>query len=358
VFAVSTVMRLVVNVALLVVLGCVDTPRLHEPDIEASHVEIKDMPGGFVPKLDVLVLLDDSVAMLPYQQRVATLAPLLARRLGELTSQWVDIQIAVTGNDGQFRPAGDAAYLRDTWAYDYTHAASFDGPLVDALARLLHTDAATAAPAQPLEAMVRALERNALFVRDDAAFAVVIVSASDDASPLPTGEYVRWMQAFAGDSSGWFRKPVIAIGIHPQPTPRLDEYYAALDAVMPAIVTPIDATDYAPAIAQLQPLVRSHLVGGPCLESLHDLDPAGAGFQHECTMHVRLGDALRTVPECSATAPPTERSIDAWVSAPAPACWELVPDYYNCFYGSGMTIRFRGYTSFSHPAYRLECRTR
>jgi hypothetical protein len=345
---VSRSVRLVAIIAAL--CACIDTPPLHEPEVQSSHVEIKDLPGGLRPQADVLVVIDDSIAMLPYRERIDVLGRQLGAALADFPRHWFDVQIAVTGNDGRFR-----GMLAEAWHYDYSQDKSFTGELADAVYDLVKTDSFVTGPPQPLEAMRRALERNGLFVRDNAQLVVVTISADDDASPLAVDDYVSWTRALAGDAQGWSPKLVTMIGIYPEDAPRLAAYYGALTRNVRSISTPLDE-DFGTAIANVRPLARTHL-GLACLENLDDLDPLAAGFQHECTLHVYLDDELLRVPECGAAAE-LEIAPDAdWSSRPSPPCWELEHEPY-CYGSRPMTWRWRGYTNLSHPPFRLECRTR
>jgi hypothetical protein len=339
--------------------ACVDTPPLHEPETESSHVSIRELPPSRPAKLDVLVVVDDTIAMAPHEDRMATLPALLADKLGWMTRNWVDLQVAVTSNDGQFHrlPGSPSSFLTDAWDFDYTRRHNFPGTLAEALTTLMTSGGARSGPNQPLESMRRALEGNSQFVRDDAAFTVIVISASDDASPLPVSDYVDWMRKLAGqlDGEGWGRKPVRVIGIHAQGSPRLDEYYRLLGTNV-AIATPIDNVDLGHALSLLPPIPRS-LLGPPCLEH-DDLDPIAPGFQYDCVMSVFVGGEMRSVPECSASERALERSDGASQSAaPAPPCWYVAADRQNClqpFHKLGLA----GYNGWGSPAARFECRAR
>jgi hypothetical protein len=334
--------------------GCIDTAAMHEPDIQSSHVAVQEMWGGFRPKLDVLVVIDDSIAALPYEQRFATIAPLLTQRVGELTRDWMDVQIAVTGNDGRFRTLSDSgtSILADAWHFDYVHHTSFAGSLGAALVDLIDRES-NAAATQPLEAMRSSLEHHSPFVRDGAMLAAILISANDDASPLEVAEYARWTRGLAGDDSGWARKPVAMIGIHPEQSPRLDAFYAALATTITVTRVSID-DDYTAAIADLRPRFRTHL-GAACIEA-GDFDATIAGTQYDCAMQVTFDDSARVLPACT-PAVIEDRASDITAFAPPPACWQLVDDAISCAQ-DGLAIRFFGYNQISHPAYRLECRTR
>ncbi|HEY5925381.1 MAG TPA: hypothetical protein VIV11_27040 [Kofleriaceae bacterium] len=347
-------MRLIM-IALLV--GCVDTPPLQEPVVEASHVEIKQWPQGNVPKLDILIVVDDSVAMVAHRDRVATIAPPLVSTLRRFAEGWTNLRIVVSSNDGRARrlPGMEHRYLVDAIGLDYARTQNYAGTLEDALAALIDVGTESDGPSQPLEGMRRSLETNSEFLREDeAALVIVMISARDDASPLPVADYVQWMEAATGTGSSW-RRSILVAGIYPEGSSRLDEYLEAIHTYR--FVAPIEAADFTPALA-----VFDHFVwqpGVPCLESeLLDLDTSTPGLQYDCSVMANVNDAWRAIPRCAA--PPIENAIDQPFPAPlpSPACWSLRSDTQSaCRNSDRLRLDLDGYTYVTHPAFRFECVT-
>lgn len=340
------------RVGLLVGLGaCIDTPRLAEPVIESSRVDIREVPEGRPPPLDVLIVVDDTPAMAPYRDRVATMPPMLARTLRSFVAGWADLRIAVASNDGRLRrlPGIDDPFLVDAYELDYTHHTNYAGTLEDALATLMDVGASNEGPSQPLEAIRRSLETSSQFLREPSAFALVVITASDDASPLPVIDYIEWMERVT--EGRWWR-PFSAAFIYNAPAPRLDTYYAT-------VRTPLADGDYERAFRAIGRTWGGW--GTPCLEfEPLDRDPLTPEVEPACTLSVMLAGEQRPVPECGATAPVIDRSdVASPPAGPAPACWSIRSDPFNCTWSKHHdTLRLNGYTDFIHPAYRFECQAK
>lgn len=343
-------MRVMMIVAvLLAASACIDTPQLGEPEIEQSRVEIKELPALGIAKIDVLIVLDDSVAMEAYRDRLATLPDLVAQGVERFAGSWSDMHVAVASGDGRLRrvPGTGDAYLTGVRDYDFSNRTNYTGTLRAALATMMNVDALRDGTSQPLEAMRNALETAGDFMRDDAKLTVVLVSAADDASPLPVADYAAWTGRLA---QSWSRGVEIA-AIYPPSSPRLDEYVHSVRS-FPA---PIDG-DLRPALRALE--LEWGGWGSPCMESepVRIAEPPVA--RYDCTMSVQIGDELRSVPPCEARATTV---LDEASSVPTSACWALRADPYNCYsYPNRPALRLElnGYSTEHHPAFRFECRTR
>lgn len=346
-------MRSVSVIAVLLGLAtsaCVDTPRMEEPEVESSHVRVREVPEAPVTKLDLLIVVDDTAAMARYQDRLALASDALADELDVLARNWTDLRVAVVANDGLLRrlPGSDEAFLVDSIDFAYRHEQNHPGTLRDAVKALMNVGVSNPGPSQPLEAMRHALESHSEFLRDEAVLAVVTIGATDDASPWPVADYVQWTKAATGGS--WHRS-LVAVSINAGTTPRLDEYRAA---VFQPPMTSID-DDFGPAFQRLG--ARWGWGVGGCLEeALADVDPMTPGLQPDCSLHVVVDEELRPLPPCT-VATDLGRAVEETSTLPAPACWSLTPDPQNCFYGPSpnYALEFHGYTNSNHPAYRFEC---
>src|SRR5262249_53621367 len=135
-------------------------------------------------------------------------------------------------------------------------------------------------------------------LRDATLLAIVIVDASDDASPSPVADYVDWLRGLKGE--GVFVSTITA-----QPSPRLDEVVAAFPGW--SVTTPVDAADYGPAIAAFGSLETS-ILPGICLTA--------AGPPYDCSVTAEIHGAERVLEPC-------DGNDDL-------LCWQLVPSGVQC----------------------------
>jgi hypothetical protein len=352
-FAVSHIVRFIA--VLVATAACIDTPPLAEPVMESSRVAVIDMNELPVPKLDLLIVIDDTTAMTPYRERVATIPRVITDALESFERGWTDLRVAVTSNDGRFRslPDSEASVLVDARELDFTHHRNYAGTLEAALARMMDVGSANPGPSQPLDAAVRSLENHSSFLRDDAMLVILMISASDDASTAPVADYMEWMRRATSDS--WSRR-FIATGIHPTDATRLHDYYAAV--LGGARITPIEGDNYAPALATLS---SRRWGGSPCLYAVPlDVDAETPGMQLDCALSVELDGATRPIPECAPVSPFGDR-IDQQPSSldPTSACWAVRTNPFSCGFRDdpGYQLTLSGYTDVTHPRYHFECRT-
>jgi hypothetical protein len=211
--------------ALLLLLASCASSELTEPVVERDVVEVKQIPVGQVPQLDVLLVLDDSPRSEANRANLEGMLPDLAEVLASRTIDgWVpvDLHLGVittdagcggddVGDDGDLQsvrhlvgqdPAGAPvdlgteacamlggdAFITNTGAPDGSRVTNVEGSLADAIACLASVGVDGCEFDQPLEAMRRALTKakdgtgNHGFLRDDALLMVVIVTDADDCS--------------------------------------------------------------------------------------------------------------------------------------------------------------------------------
>jgi hypothetical protein len=353
VFAVSHVVRFIA-VLLATAAACVDTPPMAEPIVESTHVEIKELPAERAPKLDVVVFVDDTLPMSAYEHRLAEIPRLLANALESTGGGWIDLRLAVTSNDGTFHrlPGSESSYLTRSLDFNFRVWQNFEGSLEDALRSLIAVNAHSEGPSQPLDAVRRALERNSRFVREDAGLGILIVTASDDASPWPIADYATWLTSIVGGS--WHR-PIVVEAVYPQPAPRLDE----LTNEAPRFyATSIDSLNYSSAVTGVTFAAAARGWGGaPCMDgAVLDRDPITPGLQYDCVLSVYIDDELRPVPQCFGVSKGDFIDHAFGSALPTSACFSLPKDP-KCSGPSMLGFQLHGYTNSTHPAFHLECRT-
>jgi len=139
-------------------------------------------------EVDILLVVDDSCSMEPYQEQLATSFESFVRFLDESRTAW---HIAVNTTDVDEHEG----QLVDFIAWDDEDAA-------DAFAAAVNVGTEGAGFEMGLEAARRTLEADASgFVRDEAAFSAIFVSDEEDASPLAVAEYIRTFEALKGARS-------------------------------------------------------------------------------------------------------------------------------------------------------------
>jgi hypothetical protein len=338
------------------VAACVDTPPMAEPFVESSHVEIKDIPGSAIPKLDLVVFIDDTLPMSAYQDRVAQIPRLLANALESTGGGWIDLRLAVTSNDGTFHrlPGSDSSYVTRSLDFNFRLWQNFEGSLEDVLTSRMAVNRRSEGRSQPLEAVRCALERNSRFLREDAGLGILIVTASDDASPWPVANYATWLKSITGGS---WRRPIILDAIYPQPAARLDEL-TSMAPRLGAYATSIDSSNYISAIKDVTFAASGSGWGShPCMDGAPvDRDSITPGAQYDCVMSVYVDDEIRPIPQCF------ELSKTDFIDQPSPsavptsACFSMPVDP-KCSGPLRLTVALHGYTNSTHPPFRLECRT-
>lgn len=318
-------MRHAIAIALLLA-ACADDPPPSGPAI-TSQVDYHEIPAQPAQQLDLLVVIDNTAAMAPYQDRIAVVPTMIDAVVARVYHGLTNVHVAVTTNGGAI-----GSVLSDVTAWDGTHATSFQGSLADALAPLVSVGTSNTGPSQPLAAMHSALTTPQGFLRDNAYLAVVTITASDDASPA--FDYVTFLKGLKTDPAN-----VIVSGVYPQPSGTLDAFYAAFPNRN--TVVSIDNGEYSPAFEQIGQLYRTTL-GAPCYTPPLDIDPVTPGDQFECDVSAwDEGIELATLPACNGADPTTG------------TCWEY-QSYPGCPAGTAF-FHMRGLWSLFHPTIHIQC---
>lgn len=305
------------------------------PPLTASHVETFEWPGIGHPRMDVLFVIDDTAAMAPYADRTAAMLRAVERLWPDPTSfAMPDLQVAVATDTGELHvaPVVHGAWVVDEHQRDLsgTRLTNYDGALGDAIAALGAVGTGGMA-VQPLQNTRVALEANPSFVRSDAYLAIVIVSASDDASTLDPTSIATWAKGLKPDPT-----EVVGGGVFPASATRLASFVAQFPNRGQTVS--IDAPDYTPAIALLSQLFRIDL-GVPCLDEPMDIDPATPGAQYDCTVELVGEDGtIEDVPPC-----------------PGSRCWTYRPDPLNCVETPGGRFDVAPFSWPLMPTMRGQC---
>ncbi|HUS33658.1 MAG TPA: hypothetical protein VMZ53_34390 [Kofleriaceae bacterium] len=316
-------------IAITLLVGCTDEPAPSGPTA-TSHIQVADYLEHAPPLLDVLIVVDNTQAMAPYQAKLPRLAADLSTAIHSLARDMADIRIAATTNGGALSPV-----LSDHSDWFGVHSPSFTGSLESALTPLVDVGATASGPSQPLAAMRTALESSPAFLRPRASLVIVTMSATDDASP--SFDYVSFAKAAKSDPAN-----VMVIGIYPPGSTNLDAFHHAFPNRN--LVTSIDADDYAPAFADLPRLHRTTLEGS-CMYQPADVDLEAPGAQIDCVaMAYDDGAEIARVPMCEG-GPPTTGS-----------CWELVAGATSGCSDGSLAFELRGLWTWSlRPAIQLQC---
>jgi hypothetical protein len=314
-------------------VGCTETHN-GSGIVATSKVETFDIPGAVPTAFDVLFVVDDSPAMATFTDRVIALGPALERATNLAPSGMLDLHVAAikaTG-DGAFDVGLiDGAFVIDVHAPDGTRTQNFDGSLGTAIARLLATGAASTGPSQPLEVARRALGTGNDFIRTTAKLAIVIVTATDDASPDAPESYARFLHGMHTDPND-----VIVTTIDVGPAPRLTQ----LVAQFPSRSTTVDlaAGDLNQGFDLLDAL-QKETTFHPCLKTPADVDPTAPGAQYDCALATVREDGVETVlAPCDAGFPG--------------ACWRLAVDA-ACT--PSVALDVRGFAGTWRPRVRGQC---
>lgn len=252
------------GVRILVLLAfasaCFETEdiQLGEPTVSRA-VQLEFPISGTAP-FDILVVVDRSPAMVAHAENVAANLP---RMIEWARFPNMHLGVIAADGDGSFETAAavDGEHIVDLELTDGTHLRNYEGTLADVFATLAapQGDGGTA---RPLEALRRALTSHPTFRRADAFLLVVVLSASDDASPDAPETYVDFVTSLApeGRIAVSAAMPVGDCGT----APRLAAFTSAFEDR--ALVHGICEPDLSRLLALASP--KTTLAGPPCLPAL------------------------------------------------------------------------------------------
>lgn len=312
-------------VLLFVIAACTSDPPPPSGPGVTSHITSFEVPAASAPKLDLIVALDDTMPMAAYADRLVALGHTLAAGPSR------DIHFVLTTTTGYEE-------LESTPHYFAPPTQNFSGSLDDALANAFTLDLDKTAPPALLANMqsrVSTLPVNN-FVRDDAYLAVLIVSASDDASA--TSDYAAWIKSLKPAAPD----RIIVAAIAPASAPNIDALLAAFPNRTARVA--ITNSDWSAAIDAINSLYKTTL-GVVCMPEPIDLLPDVAGAQIDCSVSgFDETNIEHVLPMCTDEAKP---------------CWSIDRDPQICFEPEPSKLSLGGgFAWFYHPAIRGQCVTK
>lgn len=321
-------------VMVTVLAGCM-WQSADPPPLTASHVEEFEWPGIVPPKMDVVFVIDDTAAMAPYVDRVAGMLRGIEGLWANASSYVMpDLQIAIVTDTGQLHgaPPVHGAFVIDEHRRDLSglRQRNYDGTLGDAIAAVGAVGTGGTIE-QPLQAVRTAIEANPALVRSDAYLAIVIVSATDDASTVAPASAAAWAKGLKADPNA-----IVVGGVFPASATRLASFVSQFPNR--AQTVSIDAPDYAPAIVLLARLYNIDF-GVPCLDQPMDVDPQTPGVQLDCAVEL-VGE---------------DGSVEVEPPCPGPRCWTYRPDPMNCVTTVGGRIDVAPFSWPLMPTMRGQC---
>jgi hypothetical protein len=279
-------------------------------------------------KVDILFVVDDTPAIAPHRDAIATGIADIARTLTN-APQAISLHagfVRAGSCDATTRGAAcgiraPEQFARAEWCNTMTNV---PGTLADAFSCLADLGAGDCAPAQPLSAALAALTGSPRagwegFLRRDAYLLIVVVAAEDDASaqggtPTPVAELAARAKSLKADPS-----QVLVSAIGPGgcaagdvPGPRLLEFVQSFGAN--GLYVGLCGEPLTAAVQRVGEFTNQGLAP-PCVANVRDTDVVMPGVQPNCTL-VRIsadasGRTVSTViPSCDDGAPP---------------CWRLLP---------------------------------
>jgi hypothetical protein len=315
--------------------ACVDSAPSGSGIEGVSHVEVHELPAFGPPKLDVVFVVDDTIAMEPYQERLAGLPAVFEQTFLVTLAGQVDMHVAVATSTGGLRriPSVGSAYMSIRTEYDLARITNFTESFRTTFEKLSVVAASSTGANQPLDAARRVVEANPDgLLRPSVPLAIVLVTASDDASSEAVSTYADIFESSKGDPGN-----VMVIALAAGSTPRLDELFAALPNRYRVSSL---ADDYQPALDHLGQMIKT-ILPGLCWNA-SDVDPATPGAQYDCTFTATIRGAQRVLPPC-------ELPGDQF-------CWSLVPSDHGCAEHAPLKPELPPYRFWTFlPAMRAEC---
>jgi len=317
-------------------LACSDDPGPSGPAVD-SHVNFFELPGSIPRGLDVLVVVDNTTAMAPYQTQLAAIPAAAQTELVGPDGSQPDFRLAVTTTDGNgaLRSTGTSdPFIAQSFDVHFRPTTNFTGSLADTLGSMLDVGAASAAATKPLEAAKAALDANPSFLRDEAYFALVVMTVGDDASSDTVANYASGFQARHTDPAD-----VVFAASYDPPATRLDGFAALFPNR--AFVEDVTTSDLAETFLLFTQLVRT-VLGAPCVTVPLDVDPDTAGDQYECDINASYADDTTEV----------FRQCKDGTTEP---CYAFEPDPVKCPDSTTAYFRIRNFPTRYHPSIRGQC---
>ncbi|MDB4962075.1 MAG: hypothetical protein JWP01_2074 [Myxococcales bacterium] len=289
---------------LLLLAACVEPAPPVEPQV-TSHVARHELLLPTASKIDVLFVIDSSPAIAGHRAHLDEQLPALADalldaprapdlHLGVISADVGAVGVSgctATGDGGQMNQRGQpitGTFITDAPLSTGTRVRNYTGSIGEVFRGYANVGAQGCSVSRPFDAVRRALDpaTNPGFFRPDAYFAVVFVTATDDASEVDVASFAKELKSpfadpyrvivsvIAGPATG-------ASSCGATSAPRLH----ALAASFPnrSGVGSICEADLTPAIAIIPQLYKSVLAIQCWEETPLDVDPSTPGDQLDCT---------------------------------------------------------------------------
>lgn len=309
--------------ALLLIVACTSDPSpTSGPDV-TSHITSFEVPAAVAPKLDLVVAVDDTMPMAAYSAQLVSLGRALANGPSR------DVHFVLTTTSG-------FEELESTPHFFAPPTQNFTGTLDAAFANAFMITLDQQAPPALLASMKTRVTPLASFVRLDAYLAVLVVTASDDASAA--GDYAGWLKSLKPDDPSH----IIVAAIAPSSAPNIDAFLSAFPDRSGKFA--ITDSDWTPAVDAIGSFYKTTL-GVLCMPDPIDLLPDVAGDQFDCSVSGFDEASLEHVlPACAEDDKP---------------CWSIHRDPQVCFEPAPSKLDLGGdFAWYYHPAIRGQCVTK
>ena len=308
--------------ALLMLAGCIDQPN--PPLIPTSCTSINYFESNLNFDMDMLFVIDDSAAMTPYQAALATNAPVFMNILNSLPTP-PSLHLAVArASDGRLVdpvPCGARAgstFL--TWSHSGI-VQNFTGNLPDVFTCMTRVGT-SGGHQQVLASGLVAAMRTTGFLRGDAYFDLVLISATDDGSSDEPGNYYLDFEQLKS-----LQNHVIVSAITHQPAPRLTSFIEDFGSL--GEITSIDLDSWACAFSVFANLIGRDL-GRQCIDGV-PLQPISCTFDVVQNIGTASQTQAATLPTCNPG------------GQPSGACAALIHDPYCDLSQTRIAICWNGF---------------
>jgi hypothetical protein len=334
-------------ILLTIFAACVDDGPSGGGIDGTTHVETYELPAITPPQLDLLFVIDETIAMASHQTPLAAVPGQLQQRLEGQFAAIANFHIgAITTQDGTLRRS--PALAEPFIVHDNTFSGptnNYQGSLAGALAPLFPSTANSTESSLPLASTRVALENNAAnagFSRSDAFLVVVTITGTDDMSPAPATDYASFLKGTKSDPAR-----VLVSGVFELGAARLSAFHAQFPNR--SDTQSIDDSDYGGSLDMIAQLYKTSL-GYACNQEPADLDPDVPGPQYDCSFVAIDNGVEKLLPQCVET-----------ITQP---CWQIViADANLCVDPAARAhLQTRGYTTSMsaygdpfHPTIRGQC---